>query len=193
MPTDYACHTAAEQAAHSLGPVSAVLAPDRNGPSAEVEVMPVVLRNYLGAGRPTPATVRTGAPVVGVTTGALVLRLCLEGMRAEMEGALALWHGSLRQRLPEVLNRGGAAAREWQALQELQSDAQEVLTYLARRERGGQAGARMLGGQVALMEDVLSGALRRLSVPAESAGQCASGLAGAVGSLFGLGLSPVER
>lgn len=192
MPTDYACHAAAEQAANSLGPVCAVLAPDRNGPEAEAEVMPVMLRNYLGAGRPQP-TFRAGIPVVGVAKGAMVLRLCLDGLRAEMDGTLVLWHASLRQRLPEVLSQARGAAREWQVLQELQSDSQEVLTYLARRDRSGQAGARMLGEQVALMEDVLSGALRRLSVPAGSADECASGLAGAVGALFGLRSSPVER
>ncbi|MFB8776487.1 hypothetical protein [Streptomyces broussonetiae] len=190
MPTDYACHTAAEQAAHCLTPVCSVLVPDAHGAPAEAEVMPVVLRNYLGAGRPAPTTVRAGTAVVGVATGALVLRICLDGLRAEMEGTLARWHGQLIQRLPEVLNRQKTTAREWQVLQDLQSDAQEVLTHLARRERGAAPGARMLGGQVALLEDALCGALRRLSVPMESAEPCASGLAKAVGSLFGLALSP---
>ncbi|MFD0318999.1 hypothetical protein [Streptomyces flavalbus] len=193
MPTDYACHTAAEQAAHCLAPVSALLAPDAHGPTADAEVMPVVLRNYLGAARPAPTTVRTAAPVVTVSMGALAVRLCLDGLRAEMEGALSLWHGSLAQRFPEVLGRGRAAVREWQVLQELQADAQEVLTLLAQRERHGPSGARMLGGQIMLLEDALCGALRRLAVPADAAEECAGGLARAVGSLFGLGAAPVAH
>ncbi|MEU3252311.1 hypothetical protein [Streptomyces sp. NPDC006997] len=194
MPTDYACHTAAEQAAHCLAPVSALLAPDAHGPMADAEVMPVVLRNYLGAGRPAQATVRTAAPVVTVSTGALAVRLCLEGLRAEMEGALSLWHAGLAQRLPEVLGgRGRAGAREWQVLQDLQAEAQEVLTLLAHRERHGPSGARMLGGQIMLLEDVLCGSLRRLAVPVDAASECAGGLARAVGSLFGLGAAPVAH
>jgi hypothetical protein len=155
--------------------------------------MPVVLRNYLGAGPTAPSTLRASTPKVGVTTGAAVLRLCLDGLRAEMEGALALWHTGLIQRLPGVLGGTGASKAQWEALQELQSGAQEVLTCLARRGRNGASGARMLGGQVALLEDVVCGALRRLSVPPESAAACASGLAAAVGSLFGLAASPAER
>lgn len=193
MPTDYACQTAAEQAAHCLAPVCAVLAPGERTSAYDAEVMPVVLRNYLGAGPAAPATVRANAPRVGVKTGAAVLRLCLDGLRAEMEGALALWHTNLIQRLPEVLSQSEASEKEWQVLQELQHGAQEVLTHLARQGPNGPSGARMLGGQVALLEDVLSGALRRLSVPAEPAAECANGLAGAVGSLFGLTLSPDER
>ncbi|MDG9715496.1 hypothetical protein [Streptomyces sp. DH24] len=196
MPTDYACHTAAEQAAQSLAPVCAVLAPDRPASGSEAEVMPVVLRNYLGARPAAPAVPRAGsAPTVRVTTGAAVLRLCLDGLRAEMEGSLALWHTNVIQQLPEVLRqgKGKASKAEWEVLQELQLSAQEVLTQLAGRGRNGASGARMLGGQVALLEDVLCGALRRLSVPAEAAAAGAGGLARAVASLFGLVASPAEH
>ncbi|MEV6963243.1 hypothetical protein AB0M97_29615 [Streptomyces sp. NPDC051207] len=193
MPTDYACQTAAEQAAHCLAPVCAVLAPDERAASAEAEVMPVVLRNYLGAGPTAPTAPRASTPVVGVTTGAAVLRLCLDGLRAEMEGALAMWHTRLIQQLPEVLRRGKGPKAQWEALQELQYGAQEVLTHLSRRDPNGPSGARMLGGQVALLEDVLCGALRRMSVPMEPAAACAGGLAAAVGSLFGLTVSSAEH
>jgi hypothetical protein len=193
VPTDYACQTAAERAAHCLGPVCAVLAPDERASPAEAEVLPVVLRNYLGAGPAAPSAPRASSAVVGVTTGAAVLRLCLDGLRAEMQGALAMWHTALMQQLPELLRQGKASKAQWDVLQELQFGAQDVLTHLARRGPNGASGTRMLGEQVALLEDVLCGALRRMSVPVEPAAACASGLAAAVGSLFGLVVPPAEH
>ncbi|MEU5364257.1 hypothetical protein ABZ354_12335 [Streptomyces sp. NPDC005925] len=193
MPTDYACQTAAERAAHCLTPVCAVLAPGRRTSDPEAEVMPVVLRNYLGAGPAAPTAPRVSAPVVRITTGAAVLRLCLDGLRAEMEGSLALWHASVVQQLPQILKRAQASKADWAVLQELQSAAQEVLTHLAGVAPHSSSWARSLGGQVALLEDVLSGALRRLSVPPEYAASCASGLASAVASLFGLVASPARQ
>lgn len=185
MPTDYACQTAAERAAHCLTPVCAVLAPERRGSVQETEVMPVVLRNYLGAGPVAPAVPRASTPTVRTTTGAAVLRLCLDGLRAEMDGSLAQWHAGLVRQLPAVLKNGQASNAEWTVLQGLQFTAQDMLTHLAGRAPQGSS-ILALGTQVALLEDVLSGALRRLSVPAEHAATCASGLSAAVASLFGL-------
>ncbi|HET9381306.1 MAG TPA: hypothetical protein VFP69_10805, partial [Streptomyces sp.] len=169
MPTDYACQTAAERAAHCLTPVCAVLAPEQHRTGQEAEVLPVVLRNYLGAGPVTPAVPRVSTPTVRTTTGAAVLRLCLDGLRAEMDGSLAQWHAGLTGRFPALLRNAQASRADWTLLQELQFAAQDMVTHLARRAPHGSPGVRALGTQVALLEDVLSGVLRRLAVPAEHA------------------------
>lgn len=186
MPTDYACQTAAERAAHCLTPVCAVLAPERRRSDQENEVMPVVLRNYLGAAPLAPPAPRTVTPTVRVTTGAAVLRLCIEGLRAEMDGSLARWHTGLTQQLPTVLKNAQASTADWTMLQEVQVAAQDMFTHLAERAPHGSSGVRSLRTQVTLLEDVLSGALRRLAVPAGDAAACAGELAAAVASLFGL-------
>ncbi|MFI8191566.1 hypothetical protein ACIF8T_22560 [Streptomyces sp. NPDC085946] len=194
MPTDHACRTAAERAAHCLAPVSSVLVPDEPVASSPAEVMPVVLRNYLGAGARPPAprapAVRRPAPV-SVAAGAAALQMCLDGLRAEMSGALTAWHADLGRRLGELLadpRSTGRQADSWQALADLKLRAQEVLTAVADPGRPGLAGPRLLAARFALLEDAVSGALRRTAVPAGTAAACAGGLTAAAGSLFGLAL-----
>ncbi|MEV5428022.1 hypothetical protein [Streptomyces sp. NPDC052701] len=191
MPTDHACRTAAERAAHCLDPVRSVLVPAGHTESSPAEVMPVVLRNYLGAGARPPApgasAGRRPAPV-GIATGAAVLHMCLDGLCAEMTGALAAWHTDLGRRLREMLAES-RPADTWQALADLKLRAQEVLTGVADHGRSDPVGPRLLIARFALLEDAVSGALRRMAVPAETAGVCAGALAAAAGSLFGLALT----
>ncbi|MBD0839494.1 hypothetical protein [Streptomyces sp. TRM68416] len=199
MPTDHACSAAAEQAARCLAPVRSALMPDgRTESSSAAEVMPVVLRNYLGANARPPAERATGGarPArVGVATGATALQSCLDGLCAEMNGTLAAWHADLGRHLHAMLTDPRASERQadaWQPVAELQLRAQEALMLVADRGRSGAAGPRLLVARFALLEDVLAGALRRIAVPAETAAACASGLAVAAGSLFGLALGQQE-
>ncbi|MER6349011.1 hypothetical protein ACWC10_04760 [Streptomyces sp. NPDC001595] len=195
MPTDHACRTAAEQAAHCLTPVRSALVPADPVEPAPAEVMPVVLRNYLGASArpsaPRASGARRPAPV-GVATGAVVLRMCLDGLHAEMTGTMTAWHTDLGPRLRETLadprSTGRPQADAWQPLTDLQLRAHEVLATVADHGRTGSAGPRLLIARFALLEDAVSGALRRTAVPAETAARCAAGLAAAAGSLFGLAL-----
>ncbi|MER5296926.1 hypothetical protein ABT382_33550 [Streptomyces pharetrae] len=194
MPTDHACRTAAERAAHCLTPVRAALLPADPTEPPPAEVMPVVLRAYLGVNaRPAAPRAAERRPVpVGVVAGAAVLRMCLDGLHAELTGALTAWHADLGRRLRELLAEPRATGRQadpWQPLAELQQRAHEVLTAVAGHDRSGTAGPRLLIARFALLEDALSGALRRTAVPAGTAGACASGLAAAAGSLFGLALA----
>ncbi|MFV0136279.1 hypothetical protein ACLGIH_24245 [Streptomyces sp. HMX87] len=192
MPTDHACRTAAERAAHCLALVRPALVPaDDPEEESPAEVMPIVLRNYLGAG-PPPAPRPSGAArpaPVSVGTGAAVLELCLDGLCAEMAGTMGAWHADLGRRLHGMLadpRASGRRADAWRPLAHLQLRAQEVLTTVADRDRHGSAGPRPLIARFALLEDAVSGVLRRMAVPAEPAAGCASGLTAAAGSLFGL-------
>ncbi|MGY1583056.1 hypothetical protein [Streptomyces sp. MN13] len=192
MPTDHACRAAAEQAARCLTPVRAVLVPADDGDPPPAEVMPVVLRNYLGGNARPPAprasAGRRPAPV-GLATGAVVVRLCLDGLAAETAGALTAWHADLGRRLRELLTGPGSTGRQadaWQPLTDLQHRAHEVLTVMADPGRGGPAGPRSVAARFDLLEDAVSGVLRRMAVPPDTAAVCAGALAGAAGSLFGL-------
>ncbi|MEV0175485.1 hypothetical protein AB0I00_30780 [Streptomyces sp. NPDC050803] len=192
MPTDHACRAAAEQAARCLAPVRSVLVPDDRMESSPAEVMPVVLRNYLGANARPPAERTPGAASparVGVATGAAALQSCLDGLCAEMTGALTAWHAELGRHLHTLLTDPRATGRRgdaWQPLADLQLRAQEALTTVADRGRHGAAGPRLLVARFALLEDAVCGALRRITVPADTAAACAIGLTTAAGSLFGL-------
>lgn len=193
MPTDYACQTAAEQAARAIAPVCAVLAPQRGRPSAEDEAMPVVLRSYLGVDR-SGAGRRRGPepPAVSASMGAAVLLLFLDGVRAELAGALTNWHGTLPRHLSDALGlpAAGASGRQrtggWQSTAELQKGAEDVLTALVGRARGGPVGPADLTARLALIEDVMCGALRRMAAPPDTAIRCAAELSAAAGSLFGV-------
>jgi hypothetical protein len=175
--------------------VRAALVPaDHGEPAADAEVMPVVLRNYLGVharpSAPRAAGGRRPAPV-GVATGADVLGMCLDGLRAELTGTLAAWHADLGARLRESLTGPLAAGRQadaWQPLAALQQRAHEVLTAVAAGGRADAAGPRLLVARFVLLEDAVCGVLRRMGVPAGTADACAGGLTAAAGSLFGLAL-----
>jgi hypothetical protein len=192
VPTDHACRAAAEQAARCLTPVRAVLVPADDGEPPPAEVMPVVLRNYLGANarppRPRASAGRRPAPV-GLATGAVVVRLCLDGLAAETAGTLTAWHADLGRRLRELLTDPGSTGRQadpWQPLADLQHRAHDVLTVMADPGRGGRAGPQSVAARFDLLEDAVSGVLRRMAVPADTAAACAGALSGAAGSLFGL-------
>jgi hypothetical protein len=186
VSTEHACQTAAEQAAHCLQPACAALTPrGRPAESLQADAMPVVLRNYLGVGVRAPEPVMQ-APVADASTGAAVLRLCIDGLCAEMAGSLASWHASLGRSLPELLHEATPSANYWELVADLQYGAHEVLTALTRLGRDGSPGPRMLTERLALLEDLLAGTLRRSAVPAETAAVCATGLTDAVASLFGL-------
>ncbi|NJQ02696.1 hypothetical protein [Streptomyces zingiberis] len=192
MPTDYACQAAAERAARGVAPVRDVLVPLR---PQQQEDVPVVLRSYLGMQGPG----RNGGggpaqPPVSHVMGAAVLLVLLDGLRAEMSGALSEWYADLAVRLPRTLGApaaGGQAPRQqpgnWQIMTDLQTNAQEVLTDFSGRARGGPGA---LNVRLALVEDSLSGALRRMNVPAGTAVDSAGELVVAAGSLFGLSTRP---
>ncbi|MFE9093529.1 hypothetical protein [Streptomyces sp. NPDC007264] len=192
MPTDYACQTAAEQAARAIAPVYALLAPERDRPPAEDEAMPVVLRSYLGTPDRFPGRRRAlEPPAVNTSMGAAVLLLFLDGVRAELTGSMAHWHATLPRRLSDALGVPGASsgrprAGGWQSTAELQKGAEEVLTDLVGRARGGPVGPADLTARLVLIEDVVSGALRRMSVPPDAGIRCAAELSAAAGSLFGV-------
>ncbi|MFD1660649.1 hypothetical protein ACFSL4_21160 [Streptomyces caeni] len=194
MPTDYACQAAAEQAARAIAPVCALLAPERGRPLAEDEAMPVVLRSYLGVDRSSGAGRRRGAqpPAVSASMGAAVLLLFLDGVRAELAGALPNWHGTLPRHLSDALGlpAAGVSGRQrtggWQSTAELQKGAEDVLTALVGRARGAPVGPADLTARLALIEDVMCGALRRMAVPPDAAIRCAAELSAAGGSLFGV-------
>ncbi|GGL93073.1 hypothetical protein GCM10010129_41040 [Streptomyces fumigatiscleroticus] len=198
VPTDHACRTAAERAAHCLAPVRSLLLPADDREPSPAEVMPVVLRNYLGAGARPPAARTPGAgrpEPVSIATGATALLMCLDGLRAELTGTMAAWHAELGRRLHAMLadpRPSGRQTDSWQVLGDLKLRAQEVLTAVVDHGRPETAGPRLLVARFALLEDALSGVLRRISVPAEPAVTCASALTAAAGLLFGLALTHDE-
>ncbi|HZG03914.1 MAG TPA: hypothetical protein VE546_10115 [Streptomyces sp.] len=197
MPTDYACQAAAEQAAHGIAPVRALLAPSNRSAPQQQEEVSVVIRSFLGSdapGRP-PANDDVYVEPVAAPVGAAVLLSFLDGLRADLSGALVDWYSAIPVHLPQTLGVPGAepsgrtAARlpnGWQSLADLQANAQDVLTVLASRPRNGQIGPAELNWRLALLEDVFAGALRRMGIPDGTAVECSAELVGATGSLFGL-------
>ncbi|HCA85903.1 MAG TPA: hypothetical protein DEQ61_10630 [Streptomyces sp.] len=201
MPTDYACQAAAERAARGIAPVRALVVPVRRRPvQPQQPDLPVVLRTYLGmpaqAENKDPENQDTTAPpAVSSLMGASVLLVILEGLKADMAGSLSEWHSGLSLRLPQAMGApvagkpktsSGRQSGGWQVMADLQKSAREVLTDLAGRSRGGSAGMGVLNVQLVMIEDLLSGTLRRLDIPVETAAHCAGELVVAAGSLFGL-------
>ncbi|MTE19414.1 hypothetical protein F0L17_09795 [Streptomyces sp. TRM43335] len=197
MPTDYACQAAAEQAARGIAPVRAHLVPaQRNAPQQQEEVS-VVIRSFLGpdaSGRPPADNAPPRVEPVDPYTGAAVLLGFLDGLRADLSGALVDWYSSVHTDLPLTLGAPGAEQRGrtsarvpngWQTLSDLQTNAQDVLTVLSNRP-GGQVGPAELSWRLALLEDVFAGALRRMGVPDGTSVESAAELTSAAGSLFGL-------
>jgi hypothetical protein len=170
VPTDHACRSAAEQTARGLEP----------------------LRTHLAA---TPSRDALSSPAGGRADGAAGLLAFLDGLHAELGGALTPWHAGVGERIRGALDvpvpgaRGAAPAPQpygWQALALVRSRAEEVLTALARRPHGRPAGAADLARRLELVEDAFADALRRLGVPAGEAAHCAAEVAAAAGSLFGV-------
>jgi len=90
VPTDYACQAAAEQAAHGIAPVRALLAPSNRSAPQQQEEVSVVIRSFLGSdapGRP-PANDDVYVEPVAAPVGAAVLLSFLDGLRADLSGAL---------------------------------------------------------------------------------------------------------
>ncbi|UXY32046.1 hypothetical protein [Streptomyces sp. HUAS TT20] len=167
MPTDHACHSAAEVAAETLDPLRTAL-----------------LTGTSGDGRAHSADTPPD--------GAAGLLAFLDGLFAELHGALTPWHSTVGGRIRDAAGvpaPGGSAtapARQpsgWEALGLVRTRAEAVLTALAHAPGGGAAGMAM---RLNLVEDILAGALGRVDVPADQAAHCAAGLAEATGSLFGL-------
>ncbi|GAA2456422.1 hypothetical protein [Streptomyces macrosporus] len=197
MPTDYACQAAAEQAARGVAPVRALLVPAQRPAPPQQEEVSVVIRSFLGSDGPARPPAPDNAPPriepVGAPVGAAVLLSFLDGLRADLGGALVDWYSTIPTQLPLTLGAPGAepgqsAARlpnGWQTLNDLQANAQDVLTVLASRPRG-QVGPAELNWRLALLEDVFAGALRRMGIPDDTSVECAAELTSATGSLFGL-------
>ncbi|QKV96105.1 hypothetical protein HUT19_33905 [Streptomyces sp. NA02950] len=176
MPTDHACRTAAELAARSLAPLAASPGTTHHGRRAD------------------------GAE--GLSAGIAALLAVLDGLWAGLTGELSEWHAGLGDRIhgalgfPAAGTEGLRPARQpsgWQGLTLIQVRAQEVLTALVSRPHGGRALPSELARHLDLVEDVLAGALRRTAVSEGTAVRCATGLAAAAGSLFGLSPSPPPR
>ncbi|MFI8090579.1 hypothetical protein ACIF9R_20020 [Streptomyces sp. NPDC086080] len=175
MPTDHACQAAADAVAHSLGD----------------------LREYLG----DPGEYGGGfrQRYRGSPDGAAGLLTFLDGLHAELHGALTGWHSTVGHRILDVLGLpvpgagGGAASRPsgWEALTVARYRAEEILTALSVRPRGDATGTAGLPRRLELVEDVFAGALRRLAVPAGESADRAAEVAAATGSLFGM--HPVHR
>ncbi|MFF7892455.1 hypothetical protein ACFZDI_11170 [Streptomyces sp. NPDC007907] len=170
MPTDHACHSAAELAAQTLDQLRTAL-----------------LTGASGEGRPHFADTPPD--------GAAGLLAFLDGLSAELQGALTPWHTTVGGRIRDAAGvpapEGSATppARQpsgWEALGLVRTRAEAVLTALAHARGGGPVGVAGMAMRLNLMEDVLTGALGRVDVPAEQAARCAAGLAEATGSLFGL-------
>ncbi|MFI1568312.1 hypothetical protein ACH4ZX_35730 [Streptomyces sp. NPDC020490] len=177
MPTDHACHAAADAVARGLRP----------------------LRDRL-AGAPGPGG-GPGRHPGGRVDGAAGLLAFLDGLHAELSGALTGWHSTLGDRILGALGLsprgpGGPEGRVpaarpsgWEALGLVRRRAEEVLTALSGRSYGGAGLSRRLE----LVEDAFAGALRRLGVPARESADHAAELAAATGSLFGLHPPPRRR
>ncbi|MFF1271967.1 hypothetical protein ACFVZC_00825 [Streptomyces marokkonensis] len=173
MPTDHACRAAADAVAHALGALREHL----SGPG-----------EHGGAPR-----LRYGEPV----DGAAGLLVFLDGLHAELHGALTGWYCALDHRIRDALRllppvTGGAAPPAarlpsgWDGLGGVRYRAEEILTALSARPRGEAAGAAGLPRRLEVVEDVFAGALRRLGVPARESAGLAADMAAAAGSLFGM-------
>lgn len=211
MPTDYACQSAVELAARGIAPVRAYVTAQRHPTRPEpVSVpheppdvdLPPTLRAYLGHGypstraaepvaaSPTP-TVERPEPAADQAHGAAALLLFLDGLRAELAGALAAWRAGLGDHLSRLIGLAGddpsiGALSGWQALSDVQRRAQEVLTALAELPRTEPLRSVELHPRLELVEDVVAAMLGRLSVPEDLRNPFAGELAGATGSLFGI-------
>lgn len=199
VTTDYACQAAAQQAAGGIAGVRAVLVPAPRS-AARQDDLPIVLRQYLGVpdrpeGPPEPEV--WDPPPAPASMGTAVLLVLLDGLRAELEGSLPEWYSSLFDRIPQALGAPSATARQgpsssgwtedWQNTAALQHGAHEVLTALRScASASGSAGSSALAVRLALVEDILCGALRRMNVPFDTAARCASELAAATASIYGL-------
>lgn len=195
MSTEHACLAAAEEAAHGIAPVRAILAPVRRPTAPRQDAVPLVIRMYL---EPNSRDVDEDArdlevEPVSAAMGAVVLAAFLEGLHADRASTLTDWYARLTIQIPHALGLPAAAApgmqpkaepSEWQALAALQTSARELLTLVSSRADTG--GHDELGWRLAMVEDLFSGALRRLLVPAEPSLRCAAELMAAAGSLFGL-------
>ncbi|MEU8530477.1 hypothetical protein AB0C77_33550 [Streptomyces sp. NPDC048629] len=204
MTTDYACQAAAEQAGDGITHVRALLVPARPSAAPEDD-LPVMYRHYLGVpgrapDRPEPDM---DSPVVRESMGAAMLLVFLDGLRAELQGALPDWYAGLQERIPQALGAPGRGrgphpvrplTESWAYTTALQQGAHEVLTALRGcASVAGSAGSNALAVRVALVEDVLCGALKRLTVPWDTAALCAGALAAATASLYGISVTPPQR
>ncbi|MGW3690937.1 hypothetical protein [Streptomyces sp. NPDC005125] len=193
MPTDHACQAAAERAARGIEPVRASLWPTWAASEPQEEVLPIVLRTYLGvpsmAERNRSASLRR--PSADPHMGAGVLLVFLDGLHAEMAGTLATWYATLSPQLSEILGALSprAQANGWQIMVDLQNGANQVLTSLMGGAIDVLTGPSALTARLLLVEDALSGVLRRMAVPADTAMASAHELTAAAASLFGLSTS----
>ncbi|MGP3968670.1 hypothetical protein [Streptomyces sp. 6N223] len=199
MPTDHACHAAAQEAARGITPVRVVLAPARRPPAPrpQDEDVPIVIRQYLDPGgiyaheREAPGS---AAPEPTSTAmGGIVLVTFLDGLRADLTGVIAEWYADLLVRIPHALSVPATMApeleppgepSEWAALSELKKLGEELLTVIARVPPSDRM--NQLSWRLSLVEDSFSGALRRLDVPVEVSVDSAAEVASAAGSLFGM-------
>ncbi len=181
-----------------------MLAPGRPRPRANA--VPVVIRAYLDSdpadgsdGQRRPEETLPPEPATTVM-GANMLLTILDGLQADLNGALLSWYAELPVRVPHGLGAPSPSApgvepprdpNEWQVLGTLRSSAQELLTALSRRPRA--EGFNELSWRLAMLEDVFAGALRRMNVPAEVSVPAAADVALAAGSLFGLKRPPKQR
>ena len=196
MPTDYACQAAVEQAARAVTPVREHLLPREDPPPPPAADLPPALRDYLGPGypgAPTPQREPRRPRAPRQAHGAAVLRLFLDGLRADLSHTLVDWVARLEEELTAALGvRGDAAAPPapragaWEALTQVRERAQEVLTALVASHREGEERQSELYWRLVLVGDLCAGAFRRMTVPGEVAGAAAAELAGTAGGLFGV-------
>jgi hypothetical protein len=201
VPTDHACLAAAEEAARGITPVRAVLAPVGRPPAPRPleDDVPIVIRQYLDPGgvygheRETAETGPATPEPADTATGAVVLAMFLDGLRADLMGTIAEWYAELLIRVPHALSVPAAMApeqepppapSEWQALTELKKLGEELLTVIARVPPNDRV--NQLSWRLSLAEDAFAGALRRLDVPVEVSVASAAEVSAAGGSLFGL-------
>ncbi|MBT2369145.1 hypothetical protein J7E88_28475 [Streptomyces sp. ISL-10] len=170
MPTDYACQAAIALAAQSLDPA----------------------RAFVETSHPSGRRTHDAPDLSAGTAGLLAI---LDGLYAELTGQLSGWHAGVRDEISGAFGNPVAAIesirpvgqpREWERCTLVQIKAQEVLTALASRPRGAPVRPGHLSWRLDLVEDAFAGALRRIAVPEGISVRCASGLAAAAGSLFGL-------
>jgi hypothetical protein len=196
VPTDHACHAAAEQTAHGITPVRALLVPVRHSPEPppQDEDIPIVIRQYLDPHGvyarnreedKAAAQERRAPEPVSPAMGGGVLVTFLDGLRADLGGGIAEWYAELRGRIPRVLS---SAPSEWQVLDELKKLGEEVVTVLARIHRDDRV--NQLSWRLDLVEDAFAGALRRLDIPLDTSASSAADVATAASSLFGMRRRP---
>ncbi|GAA0913773.1 hypothetical protein [Streptomyces thermoalcalitolerans] len=137
----------------------------------------------------------------GPADGAAGLLTFLDGLYAELHGALTDWHSTAGARIRDALGLPPPGSEGivpparprpsgWEALNLVRHRSEEILTALSVRSRGEAVGAEELLRRLELVEDALAGALRRLGVPAQESVHYAAELAAATGSLFGMRPAP---